>query len=311
MEYSRTAIVITGPTASGKTAAAVELSKFLPIEVISADSRQIYRYLDIGTAKPTSEELKAVRHHFIDILYPDEYYSAGLFEKQAGLVLNDIFLRNKIPVIVGGSGLYIKALCEGFFDEESVDKNQKEIIRKQLENRLANEGIDSLYSELLKIDSYSAMIYSDKNPRRIIRALEFFELYGSTISNAHKEYQAKKDFKAVYYGIYFDRENLYKRINLRAEWMWNNGLVDEVKDILKIGYKKELNSLNTVGYKEAIGYLDSLLNSEMALNEIQKNTRRYAKRQMTWFNKIDSIRWLDAKSDVAGIIAQDFKNNIV
>ena len=178
-------IVILGPTASGKTDASIELSKFIDCEIISADSRQIYRELDIGTAKPAKEEQKKVIHHFIDILNPDEYYSAGLFGNQADGIIHNIFYRNKMPLIVGGSGLYIKALCEGLFDED-IDYDLDEV-RKNLTRKLNERGIEELYNELASVDKESAELYKDKNPRRILRALEYFYATGITLSNAHIE----------------------------------------------------------------------------------------------------------------------------
>ncbi|TAL70905.1 MAG: tRNA (adenosine(37)-N6)-dimethylallyltransferase MiaA [Bacteroidetes bacterium] len=284
-------IIILGPTASGKTEASVELSKLIDCEVISADSRQIYRFLDIGTAKPTKEAQKQVKHHFIDILNPDEYYSAGLFGSQAESVISDLSGKKKIPLIVGGSGLYIKALCEGLFREDL--KNNTSDIRKNITNKLELFGIDVLYDELKKIDVESTNLYFDRNPRRILRALEYFYSTGFPISKAHKEKKDRKTFKTLYFGIHFEREELYKRINTRAELMWENGLESETRKVLKIGYTPELNSLNTVGYKECIAYLNSDISRERAIELTKQNTRRYAKRQMTWFRKINDIKWLN------------------
>lgn len=287
-------IVITGPTASGKTAAAIELSKYLDLEVISADSRQCYKYLDIGTAKPTMEELDRVKHHFIDIIEPDEYFSAGLFGNQAREVAISIFEKNKLPVVVGGSGLYIQSLCEGLFAED-FDKNNFDI-RQNLELRLKSEGIDQLYEELKNIDKESAELYLDKNPRRIIRALEFFYQTGKPISMSKKKSEILL-FGSIYFGISIEREILYHIINKRAEFMWNNGLIEETQKVLDLGFSKDLNSLNTVGYKECIEYLNKNLNKEEALNLTQQNTRRYAKRQMTWFKKSPKINWISGNTE--------------
>ncbi len=188
-------IVILGPTASGKTEASIELSELIDCEIISADSRQIYRKLDIGTAKPTNEEQQKVKHHFIDILNLDEYYSAGIFGEQADILIHEIFSKNKMPLIVGGSGLYIKALCEGLF-EEDIKYNVDEV-RENLTKKYIEQGIDSLYNELKSIDIDSAELYKDKNPRRILRALEYYHATGNSFSKAHLEKKEEKSSKPV------------------------------------------------------------------------------------------------------------------
>ena len=289
-------IVILGPTASGKTSTSIELAKHLEIEVISADSRQVYRYLDIGTAKPDRAEQEAVKHHFVDIIYPDEYYSAGIFAEQGVEVIDNIYKKKKIPVIVGGSGLYIKALCEGLFEETEVNIDDKLNIRKSFEKRLNEKGIDDLYQELERIDPISAQKYIDKNPRRIIRALEYHYITGESISQIQKREPPERNFVPVYFGIQYDRKKLYERINIRAEKMWSEGLIEETEKILKMGYSPELNSLNSVGYKECIAFLKGELSAEEALEKMKQNTRRYAKRQLTWFRKLDNINWLAGDS---------------
>lgn len=286
----RNAIVILGPTASGKTAVSIELARHLKIEIISADSRQLYKYLDIGTAKPDSNELAAVPHHFIDHINPDEYYSAGSFGNEAAEVMDRIFGNRKTPVIVGGSGLYIKALCEGFFDEQ-IDKKEQMEVRGEIEARSEEIGMDKLYLELWKVDPVSAKMYKDKNPKRIVRALEYYELTGVPFSKAHEK-NKQRNFNSVYFGIERDRQELYERINLRAEQMWRGGLIEEINRVLGMGYSKSLNSLNTVGYKEAISFLKGEMAEEDALEKMKRNTRRYAKRQMTWFSRQNDVTWL-------------------
>jgi tRNA dimethylallyltransferase len=287
---SKPVIVILGPTASGKTAVSLELASLLDIEIISADSRQVFKYLDIGTAKPDKIELSRVRHHFIDICNPDEYYSAGIFEEQAEKTIHDILHKNKTPVVVGGSGLYIQALCEGLFDENVRTSPET---RKELQDLLDEKGIDYLHAELSKVDIDSANKYEDKNPRRIIRALEFYRTSGIAFSKAHKQQLSKKNLKFLYFGILIDREELYNRINRRAEQMWQNGLKDETSRILNMGYSPELNSMNTVGYKECCMFLQNKITEETAIDEMKKNTRHYAKRQMTWFSRNEKIQWLN------------------
>jgi tRNA dimethylallyltransferase len=298
MEYSalreyilknRILIVIGGPTASGKTSLSIELAQKLGSEIVSADSRQIYKYMDIGTAKPTKEELSAAKHHFIDIIEPDEYYSAGVYGKQAEQLVNNLFDSQICPIVVGGSGLYIKALCEGLFDE-NANTDYREI-RKFLENELTSYGIDHLYEKLKNIDIVSYNLYSDKNPRRIIRALEYFELFGRPISSAHVESAEFRTFKPFYFAIDWDRNILYDRINKRTKLMWQEGLLEESKNLIT-RYSTELNSLNTVGYKETFQYIEKVITEEKAIELIAQHTRNYAKRQITWFKKVSGINWI-------------------
>jgi len=290
---SKTVPVITGPTASGKTGLSLRLAEIIPLEIVSADSRQIYKFMNICTAKPSDDELKSVKHHFIDILAPDEDYNAGRFGDEAERIVEDIFSRGKLPVVVGGSGLYIQSLCEGLFaqDENIALKG----IRSFLNEKLEKKGRDYLYMELEKIDKAAAEKYQDKNPRRVLRALEYYYTYGESILNSRKQKKTKRNFNYKYFGINFEREKLYERINLRSELMWRNGLLDETVKILKMGYSPELNSLNTVGYKETLAYINRKCTEKEAIEEIKKNTRRYAKRQMTWFRKISEMHWFDVK----------------
>lgn len=287
----RNVIVIAGATASGKTDFSIELSKELPIEVISADSRQVFKYLDIGTAKPTKKEIAQVTHHFVDIINPDEYFSAGYFGNVAYKTIDEIFSRGRIPVVVGGSGLYIKALCEGLFDDDS-DNSEYSEIRKSLEEKFNNYGIDVLCNELEKVDSASMEKYSDKNPRRIIRALEYFYTNNIPFSKAHQIYDKSRNINPLYFAIDRSRDELYNRINQRTEIMWSSGLVAETENVLNMGYSKELNSLNTVGYKETIQYLEKEISDKRAIELIAQHTRNYAKRQLTWFRKIPNIRFV-------------------
>lgn len=287
MNNNFNAIAIIGPTAAGKTDVSLELSEMINCEIISADSRQIYKYLDIGTAKPKVEELKKVPHYFIDIIEPDCPYSAGKFAFSANEKVIEILESGKTPLIVGGSGLYIKALCEGLFDEEeNYNKNINRII---LQERFEKEGIEKLYKELLAVDKKSADLYLDKNPRRIIRALEYYLTMGEPISNAYTQSNIERSFNTLYFYIDMPRNVLYERINFRSEKMWESGLVEETEKILKMGFSTDLNSLNTVGYKETIQFLKDEISAEDALNEIKKNTRRYAKRQVTWFTKVENV----------------------
>ncbi len=289
--------VILGPTASGKTELSLRLAEVYDCEIISADSRQIYRYMDIGTSKPDKSILESIPHHFIDILNPDENYSAGKFEHYGRIAIEAIRSRNHIPIVVGGTGLYIKALCEGLFNFSDPEQNQD--IRKKLESELNEIGRDAFYEKLRAIDPITAAKYSDKNPRRIMRALEFYENTGIPLSEAQNENNTQGiQYDCLYFGISMERDNLYERINKRCEIMWGHGLIEETSKLLAMGYSKDLNSMNTIGYKEAIQYLEGKLRYDEGLELFKKNTRHFAKRQLTWFRKNEKIRWIDAKNDI-------------
>ncbi|MCX6155200.1 MAG: tRNA (adenosine(37)-N6)-dimethylallyltransferase MiaA [Candidatus Kapabacteria bacterium] len=292
------AIVIAGPTASGKTEVSLQLAKLLPVEIISADSRQIYKMMDIGTAKPSVVELNQARHHFIDILNPDQSYSAGKFAVDAKSISREIFQRGKIPLIVGGSGLYIKALCEGFSESPVISENKLLAERQKLSEELSSRGIEAIYDELFQVDPVSSKKYSDKNPRRILRALEYYRASGLIFSESFDSPLQKPDFETIYFGILMDRNTLYDRINLRTENMWNSGLIAETQRLLDLGYSSENNSLNTVGYKECIEFIKSDIAETDAIEKIKKNTRHYAKRQLTWFNRQLTMNWLQGTSSV-------------
>lgn len=283
-------IVVLGPTASGKTDFSLKLYEQIDCEIISADSRQVYKYLDIGTAKPSREILKNYKHHLIDFLNPDQDFSAGQFVNHSREIIQSLYQENKIPLIVGGTGLYIDVLCNGIV-ELSPEKEDKSI-RESLNKDLDTKGRDYLYNLLVEIDKVSADKYADKNPRRIIRALEFFYQTGIKFSEAHKEFTKERDFTVYYFAIDFKRDALYSRINQRSRQMWNNGIIEETQDILNQGFSPILNSLNTVGYKEVIKYLNKELTNKEALEEMMKNTRRYAKRQLTWFRRNTKIHWI-------------------
>jgi tRNA dimethylallyltransferase len=288
-------LVILGPTASGKTEVSLRLTDYYDIEIISADSRQLYRHLDIGTATPSREELSAAPHHFISCVDPDEHYSAGKFGSEAWAAAVDIFSRGRLPVVVGGSGLYIKALCEGLFEEEPSELRMK--AREELEHEQKQKGTDSLYEELKRVDPDSAELYHDRNPRRIIRALEYWRINKKPFSHAHKEYAEKRNAAPEYFAIDFPREELYDRINSRAGIMWENGLLDEVRQVLDMGYSPEINALNTVGYKEAIAYLKGDMEKDEAIELMKRNTRRYGKRQLTWFRRYENITRLSGQPE--------------
>ncbi len=299
------AIALVGPTASGKTALSEQIAQLLPVEIISADSRQVYRHLTIGTAKPPADLLRDVPHHFVDIVNPDEAYSAGRFGTEAAQVALDVHARGRVPLIVGGSGLYIRALCEGLFDEDS--NTDVRPYRLRIEQQLAEEGIDSLYSELERVDPASAQRYSDRNPRRLIRALEYYYSTGRPFAEAHETHAQQRSFRTLYFTQDIERTTLYERINRRTEHMFADGIVEETEAVLAMGYAPALNSLNTVGYKECIALLNGGITRQEAISLVQQNTRRYAKRQLTWFRRYDNIyRIGDSTDNIAKKIVNEY-----
>lgn len=285
-------LFIVGPTCSGKSLLAIKIAEKLNGEIVSADSRQIYKYMDIGTAKPTQDQLQKIKHHFIDELYPDQEFSAGEYSKQARERIEMIFKQKKIPIVVGGSGLYIEALIDGIFDSPPVDKN----IRKRLYELYHEVGAEAMLGKLRKIDPMSAERMTTTNIRRIIRALEVYELTGLPISELQKR-RVPADFMPVQIGLNWRRDKLYERINKRVDDMVSSGLIDEVRRILDMGYSYKLNALQTVGYKEVINYLWRKISFVEMVEVIKRNTRRYAKRQLTWFRHDSKIRWIDVESE--------------
>ena len=276
--------ILYAPTASGKTAVSLLLAKRLPVEIVSADSRQVFRLLDIGTAKASLEERSSVPHHCIDIVDPDERYSAGRFRNDALKAVQEISNRSHIPLVVGGSGLYIQALCGELFEETLTDDDlqRRDQIRADIAERLRVQGRDSLYDELQSLDPGSALLYADKNPSRVARALEYYYLRGVPLSVAHQEQKGVASIEAKVFVIDHEREELNKRIEARTNAMWDQGIVREVENILSLGFRADLQSLHSVGYHEVLAYLSQEISADEALRLIAQNTRRYAKRQRTW-----------------------------
>lgn len=285
-------LFIVGPTASGKSQVGFEIAKKMNGEIISADSRQNYKYMDIGTAKPSKQELTEVTHHFIDELLPDQNYNAGEYGIRARERIDSLLHQGKNPIVVGGSGLYVRALVDGFFDGPSADKN----LRKDLEKRMEVEGSEILLEELRKIDPRAASKMLPTNKRRIIRALEVYQITGSTISDLQQENLEAK-FKPTIVGLSWERRILYARINQRVDWMLERGLLEEAKQLLKKGYTSNLNALQTVGYQEAFKYLGGKLTYDEMVGLIKQNSRRYAKRQLTWFRRDERIKWFEAHNE--------------
>lgn len=283
--------VIAGPTASGKTAAGIEAAKRLNGEIISADSMQIYKYMDIGSAKPTSEEMQGIPHHMIDIVYPDEEFSVALFRKMAGELINEITARKRLPIIVGGTGLYINSLIYPYDFTDSAGDNG---YREELNELALEKGNDFVHNMLKDIDLESYTRIHPNNLRRVIRALEVYRNTGKTISEYQMESRARNpEYDAAYVGLTMDRAALYNRINLRVDRMIEQGLIEEVKKIKAMGYSKNMVSMQGIGYKEIFDYLDNRCTIEETVDIIKQSSRRYAKRQLTWFRRDDNIHWIE------------------
>ena len=277
-------IVVAGPTAVGKTTLAVSLAKYYKTEIISADSRQFYREMDIGTAKPSLEELNAVKHHFINSHSITDAFNVGDYEREAIKLLTRLFKKHDMVIAVGGSGLFINALINGFDDiPQSSAKNREKL------NRLFSEkGISFLKEKLKDIDPEFYKEVDLNNPQRLIRALEVYETTGKPFSNFRKKVQKTRPFNIIQIGLNIDRNQLYENINNRVDLMINNGLIKEVEKLTSF---RHLNPLNTVGYSELFDFFDGNSTMDEAILKIKQNTRRFAKRQLTWFNKSENIKW--------------------
>jgi len=291
----KTLISIVGPTAIGKTALSIKLAKYFNTEIISADSRQFFKEMQIGTAAPTPQELSQAKHHFIHHKSIDDNYNVGAFEKEAIQGLGTLFKTHQIVIMVGGSGLYVDAVTTGLDHFPEVDNS----IRETLNKRLETNGLEALQNQLkeLDIDSYNTIALD--NPHRLIRALEICIGSRKPYSSFLNKDKVKRKFKVITIGLNTERETIYNRINQRVDIMMKEGLLDEAKSLAS---KQDLNALNTVGYKELFKYLNGEWTLDFAISEIKKNTRRFAKRQLTWFKKDKNILWFDYETDVNDII---------
>lgn len=282
----KTLVVLLGPTAVGKTELSLSLAKLLSSPIISADSRQIYKTLSIGTAAPTEEQLREVKHYFVHQLELDEYYSAAQFESDVLSLLKEHFETHDYALMSGGSMMYIDAVCKGIDDIPTIGDDVREMLRE----RLAQEGLDALKAELRIIDPEYYAIADLKNPKRIVHALEIYYQSGIPFSRLRTNTQKERPFRIVKIGLTRSRELLFQRINQRVDEMMQQGLMDEVRSVYPL---RHLNSLNTVGYKELFKVLDGEWELSMAVERIKKNTRVYAKKQMTWFKHDTDIHWLN------------------
>jgi tRNA dimethylallyltransferase len=279
-------VCVVGPTAIGKTKIAIEIAKAFATEIISADSRQFYKEMNVGTAVPSSSELDAVTHHFIQSKSIFEPFSVGDFEKEAIHLLEQLFTKHHVMVMVGGSGLYVDAVVNGLDTFPEVGSK----IREALNTELATKGIEFLQKELEQVDPMYFQKVDIENPHRLIRALEVYRTSGKPFSSFLNKNRDKRNFDTIYIGLSGDRKIIYDRINKRVDKMMGDGLLSEVK---KLYEHRELNALQTVGYRELFQYLENTLTIDEALDEIKKNTRRFAKRQATWLRKNEEINWFD------------------
>lgn len=277
-------IVLAGPTASGKTATAIKLAKAFDAEIISADSRQFYKELSIGTAAPTAEELAQVKHHFVHNLSIEDKYDVADYERDVLDLLKQYFNTKNVAIMTGGSGLFIDAVCNGLDSMPDISEEVRDRVSKMLET----DGIEALQKEVEKVDNEYYQVVDRQNPRRLQRALEVYYQTGRPYSAFRQRNVAKRDFKITKLAILWDRDKLIERINQRVDMMMRQGLLDEVKSVYQ---KRHLNSLNTVGYKELFDYLDGKCTLEQAVEQIKINTRQYAKRQMTWLRKDNDYQW--------------------
>ena len=280
----KTLIVITGPTAVGKTALCLEIAKHFDIPIINADSRQIYRELRIGTAQPTKEQMQEVKHYFVGTLGLDDYYSASLFEQQVLECLEQQFLTNDYALLSGGSMMYIDAVCDGIDDIPTIDDETRALMKQ----RLADEGLEALVEELRRLDPEYYEIVDRQNPRRVVHALEICTMTGKTYTSFRKREKRQRPFQIIKIGLNRPREELYDRINQRVDQMMADGLLEEARSLYPL---RHLNALNTVGYKELFDYLEGRWPLEEAVERIKGNTRRYARKQLTWYKKDPQIRW--------------------
>ena len=293
----KTLIVITGPTAVGKTQLCIDIAKHFDISIINADSRQIYKELSIGTAKPSAEEQQQVKHYFVGALSLQDYYSASLFETQVMDLLNTLFKTSDYALMTGGSMMYIDAVCDGIDDIPTIDDET----RATMKQRLVDEGLSKLCKELQRLDPEYYEIVDRQNPKRVVHALEICTMTGRTYTSFRKREKKERPFRIVKIGLNREREELYNRINARVDEMMQKGLLKEAKSVYSL---RELNALNTVGYKELFDYFDGRWPLEEAVERIKGNTRRYARKQLTWYKKDPQICWFhpDKKKEIIDYI---------
>ena len=292
-------LVLIGPTAIGKTALSLQLAQRFNCEIISVDSMQVYRHMDIGTAKASIVERALVPHHLIDVVNPDEAYDAARFVEDATRLIDEIINRGKLPLLTGGTGLYLKSLLDGIFPEAPSDKN----VRNKLKERLKEDGADVLHKELAICDRLSADKIHQNDTQRLLRALEVYHTTGipwsTHLLNQNKDTTTGLPVDALQVGLTCNREKLYQRINMRTDLMINSGFEEEVSGLLQKGFSSELKSMGSIGYRHMVGYLNKEYSRDEMIRLLARDTRRYAKRQYTWFNNIKEVQWVDVKKSVS------------
>ena len=289
-EKKQPLVILTGPTAAGKTALSIQLAKAIGGEIVSADSMQVYRHMDIGSAKIRQEEMQGIPHHLIDILEPAEEFNVVAFQKAAKECIKEIYSRNHIPILAGGTGFYIQAVL---YNIDFTENENDTVCRRKLEQLAEEKGNSFLHKMLEEVDAESASAIHENNRKRIIRALEFYQMTGEKISE-HNEAERKKEaaYNACYFVLADERKLLYERIDRRAEQMIEDGLVEEVAFLKELGCTKDMVSMQGLGYKEILSYLEGDISLERAIYLIQRDTRHFAKRQLTWFRREKDVIWV-------------------
>ncbi len=290
-EGQKPLIILTGPTAAGKTALSIQLAKAVDGEIISADSMQVYRRMDIGSAKILPEERKGIPHHLIDVLEPTQDFNVVLFQQMAKESLDGIYRRGRIPILAGGTGFYIQAIL---YDIDFTESEEDTSYRRQLERLAEEKGPSFLHQMLQEVDEASAQAIHENNMKRVIRALEFYKLTGQKISSHNEaEHQKEAAYNACYFVLTDDRARLYEKIDRRVDKMLSDGLVEEVAALRKAGCTKDMVSMQGLGYKEILSFLDGEISLERAVYLIKRDTRHFAKRQLTWFRREKNVIWAD------------------
>ncbi len=287
----KTLIVLIGPTGVGKTDLSLRLAERFQTSIISADSRQLYADLKIGTAAPTPQEIQRVPHYFIGTLQLTDYYSAAQYETEALKTLDSLFKENEIAILTGGSMMYVDAICKGIDDIPTVDKDTRELML----NRYEEEGLENLCKELKLLDPEYYKVVDTKNPKRIIHALEICYMTGKTYTSFRTQQKKQRPFRIIKIGLKREREELYNRINQRVEKMMKEGLLEEAKKVYPF---RKLNSLNTVGYKELFKYIEGEWSLPFAVDKIKQNSRIYSRKQMTWFKRDPEIHWFNPEQEL-------------
>lgn len=291
MNSKKPLVILTGPTAVGKTALSLSLAKAINGEIISADSMQVYRHMDIGTAKIPESEREGVPHHLIDCLSPEEPFSVAVFQQMAKEAMNDIYSRNHIPILVGGTGFYIQSVL---YDIDFTSEQEDDTYRKQLEQMATDGKAAEIYDELLRVDPDSAKSIHSNNVKRVIRALEYYHFHNKPISEHNEEQKQRESaYNAAYFVLTRDRKELYERIDRRVLEMFDEGLEQEVRKLITLGYDQCTVAMQGLGYKQLLMHLREEITLEDAINRIQQETRHFAKRQLTWFRREKEPIWFD------------------